>query len=455
MRYFPHTESDIREMLGRLGLSDLSELFRSIPEKLAPEQKLNLPKALSEPELLAEMQRLAASNEYEDYLSFIGAGYYSHYTPAAVDSILQRSEFYTAYTPYQPEMAQGTLQSIFEFQTMVCQLLEMEVANASMYDGASACAEAALMCKRIKRKRSKVLMARSIHPEYRTVTETYLSAFKDDIVEVAVASNGRLDIDDLKAKLEAGDAACLIVGSPNYFGVVEDLKTIEPLVHEAGALLVVTFSEALAYGMLRGPGAFGADIVCGEGQSFLGCPSFGGPGIGLFATRQKLMRQMPGRLCGQTLDRRGKVGYVLTLSTREQHIRREKATSNICSNQALCALATTIFLALMGRKGINELACHNLSKAEYLRKRIAGLDGYEVAFDAPTFNEFTIKCERVNASEIIEELKVEKILPGLELKARYPEYDSHLLINVTELHKEEELDMFIEKLDSVGKGGKQ
>jgi len=451
MRYLPHTESDIKLMLEKTGHKDLADLFRSIPDKLAPENKLNLKAALSEPELVEEMTRLAKANKFEEYRSFIGAGYYQHYSPAAVDSVLMRSEFYTAYTPYQPEVSQGTLQGIFEFQTMVCQLLEMDVANASMYDGATACAEAALMCRRVKKKRDKVLVAKSVHPEYRKVTRTYMSACCDDMIEVGVDAAGRVDLDDLKSKLN-DNVACLIVGNPNYFGVVEDLKSLADIVHAADAMLVVTFSEALAYGALRGPGYFGADIACGEGQSFLGSPSFGGPGFGMFATSEKLMRQMPGRLCGRTVDRRGTPGFVLTLSTREQHIRREKATSNICSNQALCALAATIWLSLYGKRGVSELACHNLTKSEHLKKRIAALKGYEIAFSGPTFNEFVVKCARP-ASEVVKSLMAQKIIPGVGLAPDYSDYPSHLLINVTEVHCESAIDALVAGLEAAGKGG--
>ncbi len=447
MRYLPHTEEDIREMLAQIGIDSLADLFRSIPDDLKLSNTLDLPEALSEPELIAELRELSEKNLVRGFSSFVGAGIYSHLAPSAVDHILRRSEFYTAYTPYQPEVSQGTLQAIFEYQTLISLLLEAEVTNASMYDGATGCAEAALMARRIQRKRSKVLIARNVHPEFRRVTQTYMVNTPEDLVEVAFDDQGRIDRADLQSKL-TDDVACLIVGHPNYFGVLESLDELSQIVHDAKALLVVTFSEPLAYGILPGPGRAGADIIAGEGQSFLGAMNFGGPSLGIFSTRDKFVRQMPGRVCGMTKDVEGRRGFVLTLSTREQHIRREKATSNICTNQGLCALSAAIFLSLMGKGGLRRLAEINLAKSEYLKKRIDALEGYKVAFAAPSFNEFVIHCARKNADDVRCDLYGKNILAGVDLKDDYPELDSHLLLNVTEMHRRADIDALIDALDA-------
>ena len=448
MRYLPHTEQDIRRMLDIIGVKSLDELFREIPDALRLKRPLDIPGALSERELAGELKALSEKNEVSGFTSFIGAGIYNHYAPAMIDHILKRSEFYTAYTPYQPEVSQGTLQAIFEYQSLISLLLEVEVTNASLYDGATGTAEAVLMARRIQRRRPKVLMARNVHPEFRRVTETYMVNSSDDLVEVGYDKSGRVDPNELESGLD-GETACLVVGHPNYFGVLEDLNMLADKVHEAGALLVVTFAEPLAFGVIAGPGRHGADIITGEGQSFLGAMNFGGPSLGILSTREKFVRQMPGRVCGMTEDVDGRRGFVLTLSTREQHIRREKATSNICTNQGLCALGAAVFLTLMGKQGLRKLAELNLSKAEYLKGRINGLENYGIAFDGPTFNEFVISCDGGNAADLRSFLYGRKILCGLDLKDDYPELDSHLLVNVTEMHDKADIDRLVEALEEA------
>lgn len=448
MRYLPQTKEDIRRMLEAIGVESIEALFQQIPESLRLNRALDIPSAMSEPELIEEMNRLAEKNETKGFTSFLGAGVYDHFAPSMVDHILRRSEFYTAYTPYQPEVSQGTLQAIFEYQTLMSLLLEAEVTNASMYDGASATAEAALMAKRVKRKKKKVLIAENVHPDYRRVTQTYMVDMADDLVTVAFdEATGRIDLADLESKLD--DAACLIVGHPNYFGIFEDLPKLEALVHDADALFVVTFSEPFAFGLATPPGRFGADIIAGEGQSFLGAMNFGGPGLGIFSTRKKLVRQMPGRVCGMTVDADGERSFVLTLSTREQHIRREKATSNICTNQGLCALSATIFLSVMGKAGLKEVARLNFQKAQYAKAKLSAIDGVELAFDRPTFNEFVIKTTKKPAADLRCDIYGEKILAGLDLKTDYPALDSHLLLTVTEKTKKQDIDRLAKYFETL------
>ena len=447
MRYLPHTSRDIDRMLQKIGIGSMDELFEPIPKELQCKEALDLPPAKSEEEVEREFARLTAMNRAGEFVSFLGAGQYPHRAPRVVDHLLRRSEFYTAYTPYQPEVSQGTLQAIFEYQTLMCLLLEMDVTNASMYDGATACAEAALMSLRVKRKKHKVLIARSVHPEFRKVTQTYMVDQPDQLVEVGFGADGKIDTEDLRSKLDG--CACLIVGHPNYFGVLEDLPALATIVHDADALLVSTFSEPLAFGLIPGPGRVGADIVCGEGQSFLGDPNFGGPSLGIFSAGQKNVRQMPGRLCGEATDADGRKGYVLTLSTREQHIRRDKATSNICTNQGLMALAATIFLSTIGKEGIRSLAKTNLSKATYLKKKLAQIEGFSLAFQGATFNEFVLLCEK-HAPQVVQERLLEKnIVAGLSLEDDYPELNRHLLVCATEIHAKEDLDRLADELAAL------
>ena len=422
-------------MLATVGLSDAKELFRSIPDDVKLDRALNVTDPLAESEVIAAMEAMAAKNTGTSKPSFLGGGVYSHYSPTVVDHLIQRSEFFTSYTPYQPEISQGTLQYIFEFQTLVCQLTGMEVSNASMYDGSTAMAEAYLMAQRVTR-RDKIVVAKSVHKEYREVATTYAQHGDTEIVEIDFdEATGRIiDTSALDNK-----TAALVVQSPNFFGCVEDLETLAAAAHAVGALFVGVVTEAISFGMLKTPGACGADIVVGDGQSW-GVPmSFGGPHLGLFATQEKYVRQMPGRLCGVAYDKNGNRGFVLTLSTREQHIRREKATSNICTNQGLIALAATIYMETMGKKGLQEVAMQNAQKAAYAKSRISAIDGYSIPFSAPTFNEFVVRCPR-NAAEVLEAVREKGIIGGIALSKYYAGHDNDILVCVTETNTREQID---------------
>ncbi|MBW1730667.1 MAG: aminomethyl-transferring glycine dehydrogenase subunit GcvPA [Deltaproteobacteria bacterium] len=445
MRYLPHTEKEITEMLQAIGLDSLDDLFETIPKDCRRADPLNLPEPLTEWELDTHMEALAAQMAVApEYKVFLGAGSYHHFIPEAVKQLLLRSEFYTAYTPYQPEVSQGTLQAIYEYQTLVTLLLGMEVANASMYDGASALAEALLMAIRIT-KRKKVAVSRLIHPYYRQVVQTYLEAPGFEIVELPFLDNGTTDLSGLDGLEEF---AAVAVQSPNFFGCIEDLQAHGQRVHsDPKTLFVVAFTEPLAYGLLKPPGDFGADIVCGEGQS-LGSPqSFGGPGLGMFASKAKYVRSMPGRLVGQTIDKDGRRGFVLTLATREQHIRRERATSNICSNQGLCALASAMYMATLGKSGIRELAALNHDKAEYLKKGLREA-GISLPFDdTPTFNEFVAKFGP-DFKEKYGRLLEKRIVAGLPIESFYPELPDHYLLCATETTAKEDMDVLIKEVRS-------
>lgn len=426
-------------MLASIGLSTAEELFRSIPKDIQLGRKLDVTDPLAEPEVIAALEEIASRNTAASKPSFIGAGVYSHFSPTIVDHLIQRSEFFTSYTPYQPEISQGTLQYIFEFQTLICQLTGMEVANASMYDGSTAMAEAYLMTQRVTR-RDKIVVSDGVHPEYREVARTYTQHGDLEIVTAGFdEKTGRVaDLSSLDDK-----TAALVVQSPNFFGCVENLERLADAAHKVGALLVVVVPEAISFGLLKSPGECGADIVVGEGQSF-GIPmSFGGPHVGLFATQEKYVRQMPGRLCGIAYDKDGNRGFVLTLSTREQHIRREKATSNICTNQGLIALAATIYMEAMGKQGLQEVAKQNAQKAAYAARKIAAIDGYEIAFSAPTFNEFVVRGPRA-ATEILDELRVAHgIIGGLPLSKYYADRPNDFLVCVTETTSKDRIDDLI------------
>jgi glycine dehydrogenase subunit 1 len=447
MSYVPHDREAEAEMLASLGVGAVEELFAPVPENLLRED-LDLPAPLAEPALARHMEELARVNR-SDGLSFLGAGCYDHFVPAAVKHLAGQSQFYTAYTPYQPEVSQGTLAVIFEFQSYVAGLTGMEVANASMYDGATAAAEAALMCLRLKKDRARVLMAPNLHPEYRRVVETYLSNIPG--VEAATLpccapyeAGGTVDLNRLAGSL--GDAACFVMQYPNFFGLVETrLAEIADVVHREGALLVVAVAEPMALAVLAPPGKFGADVVVGEGQSFGMAPSFGGPGVGFFATRHEFLRQMPGRLIGKTKDADGKPGYVLTLQTREQHIRREKATSNICTNHALCATTFTIYLSVVGRTGLANLARQNVRNAAYAQYQTTALAGYKMVFEEPVFNEFVLRCP-MGADDVRAACLRHGVDPGLPLGRFYPEYDDCLLITVTEKKTKADVDRLCEAL---------
>ncbi|MGB7203701.1 MAG: aminomethyl-transferring glycine dehydrogenase subunit GcvPA [Pyrinomonadaceae bacterium] len=445
MRYIPNSPEERDEMLAIVGLKSADELFRSIPADVRLGRALNITDPLAESEVITEMETMATKNTATTKPSFLGAGVYSHYSPTIVDHLIQRSEFFTSYTPYQPEISQGTLQYIFEFQTLICQLTGMEVANASMYDGSTAMAEAYLMAQRVTR-RDKIVVAKSVHPEYREVARTYTMHGDAEIAEIDFDRvTGR--VSDLSALDDK--TAALVVQSPNFFGCIEDLRFLADAAHAVGALFIVVVTEAISLGLLKPPGSCGADIVVGEGQSF-GVPmSFGGPHLGLFATQEKFVRQMPGRLCGVAYDKNGNRGFVLTLSTREQHIRREKATSNICTNQGLIALAATIYMETMGKKGLQEVAMQNAQKAAYAKKQIAAVDGYSIPFSSPIFNEFVIRGPRP-ATEVLEKARTESgIIGGLALSKYYDGHDNDFLVCVTETNTREQIDGLIEGLRSV------
>lgn len=446
MRYIPNSPEERKEMLEAIGLKSAEELFDSIPQDLRLQRPLNTPAALSEIELLNLFEKMGRRNAGARRPSFLGGGAYSHYIPTIVDHILSRSEFFTAYTPYQPEISQGTLQTIFEFQTLVCQLTGMEVANASMYDGSTALAEAVLMAERVT-KRSKVISSGAVHPQYLEVVKTYVQHAGIDLELVGFDSqtgqSGSLadSVDD--------QTAALVVQSPNFFGCVEDLAALADAAHAKGALLVVAVTEAMSLGLLKSPGACGADIVVAEGQSF-GVPlSFGGPYVGLFATREKYARQIPGRLVGEAYDKQGRRGFVLTLATREQHIRREKATSNICTNEGLIALAATVYMETMGRRGIQEAARQCLQKAAYAARGIGSLNGFSLPFSGPRFNEFVVRGP-LDASELLSRLGKEKgIQGGISLWQFFPDWPNDFLVCVTETNSRAEIDALVEGLGQV------
>jgi glycine dehydrogenase subunit 1 len=443
MRYLPHTDEDIASMLEVVGKGSLEDLFSTVPEDCRVRGDLDLPEPLTEWELNARLLGLSRGMAVSpEYRVFLGAGSYEHHIPESVSYLLGRSEFVTSYTPYQPEMSQGTLQAVYEFQTLAARLLGMEVATASHYDGATALAEALLMALRVTRKK-RVALSSLIHPHYRRVVETYLHPTGYEMVELPRLENGRTDMSPITGM---DDLAAVAVQSPNFFGSVEDLQGVADAVHGREALFVCSFTEALAYGLLRNPGSQGADIVCGEGQS-LGIPqSFGGPALGIFTGRMKHVRNMPGRLVGQTTDLDGKRGFVLTLATREQHIRREKATSNICTNNSLCALAAAMYMASLGGTGMRELARLNHDKAEYLKEGLKKA-GCEIPFDAPTFNEFVLALP-AGSGETYRNLIEKKIIAGLPLASHYPELKDHYLLCATETKTREDLDALIREVTS-------
>ncbi|MDJ0667305.1 MAG: aminomethyl-transferring glycine dehydrogenase subunit GcvPA [Desulfobacterales bacterium] len=443
MRYLPHTSEDIANMLTAVGVKDLDELFATIPEDCRRSTPLDLP-TLTEWELNAHMEKLAAQTvSWNTHTIFAGAGSYHHFIPEAARYVLSRSEFATAYTPYQPEMSQGTLQGIFEYQTLVCRLLGMEIANASLYDGASALAEALLMAIRIGRAKKKtVAVSTLVNPYYRKVLETYFQSTGFKVETLPYLPDGSTDLAAIDA---IDDLAGVAIQSPNFFGGIEDLAAAGQVIHDRGAVFITAFSEPLAYGLVKSPGRQDADIVCGEGQSLGLAQSFGGPGLGIFAAKQKYLRNLPGRLVGQTTDTDGRRGFVLTLSTREQHIRREKATSNICSNQSLCAMAAGIYMAALGGSGFRELAALNRDKTEYLKGALRAA-GLELPFARPTFNEFVVKFPADFDAQWQKLLAEKKILCGIPLVCYYPELADHYLLCVTETKSREDLDRLVEEV---------
>jgi len=448
--YAPHTAADVAAMLGAIGVDSVDALFAQVPTSLRARARLELPPGLTEPELRQRMAALAARNGGPGApVAFLGAGAYPHVVPALVDQILMRSEFATAYTPYQPEVSQGTLQAVFEFQTFVATLLGLDVANASMYDGASATAEAVLMARRMLPGRRVVWMARALHPQYRAVVATYVRSLGDvELREIPVAADGRTDVAAVTDRI-GSDALCVVLGYPNVFGVIDDVAAAAACARAAGALTITVSTEPLALALVRSPGALGADIAVAEGQSF-GLPvSYGGPGVGLFATRDRHVRNMPGRIVGETVDAQGRRGFVLTLATREQHIRRERATSNICTNQGLCALAVTAYLSLLGRNGLRELAEVNYRTAHAVAARLEAA-GVPRRWRAPFFNEFVVRAP--DAAARWEAIAGERgVIAGFPLGRWYPELPDALLVCATEVHGPEQIDRLVGALACGGR----
>lgn len=447
MRYLPHTDSEIEVMLKVIGASDVEDLFKSIPADLKTKKQLDIGAPLSEPSLLKHLNELSGRNKNaENSISFLGGGAYRHYIPAAVAELSGRAEFVTPYTPYQPEISQGTLQTMFEYQTMMCRLFDMDVSNASNYDASTGVAEAVLLARRVGKKRKTICLPDNLHPEYRDVVFTVLGN-GDSNLKVLPSENGLFNRSALKDLLN-DDLAAVVVGYPNFFGVVEDLKDVADMVHKAGGLMIAAVAEPLSLAALAPPGSWGADIAVGEGISF-GMPvSFGGPTLGIFTAKEAFLRNMPGRICGETVDAEGRRGFVLTMSTREQHIRREKATSNICSNQALCATTAAMYLSLLGKSGLQELSRINLSKAEYAKNKLTKINGVKLKFSAPTFNEFVLELPKP-ANAVLASLAKDNIFGGIDLGKWYSNLKNCILVCVTELNTKEDIDRFADKLGSI------
>ena len=445
--FIPHTDTERDAMLETIGVARVADLFKDVPAAHRfPD--LNLPPGLTEMEVMSEMQGLAGVNEtVRDLVSFLGAGAYNHFIPAAVDAIIRRGEFLTAYTPYQPELSQGTLRAIFDYQSSIAALTGMEVCNASHYDGATAVAEAVSMAvAQFRGKRSKIVLSPALHPHYRATVRTY----NPGSAITMVGDSSEVDLEDgpeALIPLINGDTALVVVQYPDFFGRIYDFTALAEATHKAGALLAVAVNP-MALGMLTPPGEFGADIVTGEGQP-LGIPlSYGGPYVGLFATRKDYVRKMAGRLVGETIDKDGKRAYVLTLTAREQHIRREKATSNICTNQGLIALAATVYLSLLGKNGLREVSELCYHKAHYAASQIAALPGYELWHQGPFYHEFVVRCPRP-VEEINAHLLEHDVLGGYDLGQDYPELKDHMLIAVTEMNSKEDIDLLVDVLAEV------
>jgi len=449
--YVPLTEKDREKILDSIGVKDFDALLEGLPKGLRFNGDLDIAPGMTEQDLTRHLQAMANENRSVGSLvSFLGAGAYNHYIPSTVDSLVSRSEFFTSYTPYQPEISQGTLQAVFEYQTLIAQLTGMEVSNASLYDGASATAEAVLMARRIT-KRGKTQVSSALHPSYRETINTYLGASADDVIEVPFCAESGAT--PLPAVLErvTDETACLVVEHPNFFGSLEELEELAAALHEKGALLIVVVTEPLSLAILNPPGRVGADIVVGDGQSFGNALNYGGPYVGFMAIREKFLRQMPGRVVGATLDDEGRSAYCLTFATREQHIRRERATSNICTNQGLVTLTALIYLTSLGREGLKKLARINLSVAAYLKERLCEIKGVTPTFTSPTFNEFAIRLP-VETEEALCKLKKKGFIGGLELSRYYPAMKDCLLICVTEMNSKADMDSFCDALAEVLKG---
>jgi glycine dehydrogenase subunit 1 len=444
VRYIPSSQEDVRKMLADIGLNSVDDLFTSIPSKFQYRADFSFPKALSEQELSQHLWDLSSRNKnmYE-CASFLGGGSYNHYIPALVDALISRGEFLTSYTPYQPEISQGTLQAIFEFQTFICQITGLDIANASMYDGASSAAEAVLMARRVKPDRSKILVSAAVHPNYRRVMRTYTANLPVDIVELPYDDTGRTDADALRGALD-GNTICVVLQSPNYFGVVEEQEKLFAETKSKGALAISVIAEALSLGILKSPGECGADLAAGESQSLGLHSGYGGPYAGFLSTKHAYMRNIPGRLVGMARDVQGRQGFVLTLAAREQHIRREKATSNICTNQGLCALAVTIYMSFIGGEGFRNLALRNLQMANYARTKLG--KAAKVKFSGPHFNEFVVELKS-DAEKVVQKLVQKKIFAGIPLGRYYSELKNSLLVCATEMNHKNQIDQLASELE--------
>jgi len=443
MPYIPNTDRDREKMFREIGVSSIDDLLAAVPDELRLKRDLGLPAPHSELEAAAAVGSIAGmSRGSDEILSFLGGGVYDHYVPSVIGHVTGRSEFYTAYTPYQAEVSQGTLQTIFEYQSLICRLTGMDVSNASIYDGGSALAEASLMCLGIKKKRNRVAFSQGIHPNHRQILETYHMGLSPEMVEVPL-KDGLTDPEALESII-GEETAVVLLQSPNFLGNIEDIASVTESAHRFGAMVVVSINP-ISLGILKPPGDFDVDVVVGEGQSLGNGLSYGGPYFGFFATKKDFVRRMPGRLIGQTEDVDGRKGFVMTLQTREQHIRREKATSNICTNEALNALAATVYLSWVGEEGLREVACLCARKARYARDEISKLDGFEPLFNAPYFNEFVVSTP-VAVGEIIEHSVEKGIMPGLDLSGYGYGLERALLIAVTEKRTRVEIDRLVESL---------
>ena len=446
-RYIPNAEEDVKEMLATIGIDSIDRLFESIPNDVKLKKLLEIPGPWSEIESRRWFRELATKNRSAvDHLSFLGGGSYAHSQPACVDQLLLRAEFLTSYTPYQPEVSQGTLQSIFEYQTHQCLLTGLDVANASLYDGSTALCEAVLLAERVAKNRSKIVIAKSVHPQYTDTVRAYIQNLGYEVVEVGWGADGRIDLDALRAACTS-DVFAVAIQSPNFLGVLEDYDAIRTIADGEGAVKIAVVAEATSFGIVSPPGEHGFDICVGEGQAW-GVPTqFGGPYVGFMVVRDALKRHMPGRLVGETVDVDGRRAYVLTLATREQHIRRGKATSNICTNEALIALAANIYLSLMGKDGLREVAVQCLQKAAYLREKLAAISTVTTPLSGPVYNEFVVRTPYA-ARDILADLEHEKILGGIPLADFYPGHENEFLVAVTELHSREHLDRYASVLSA-------
>ena len=444
MPFISNTDEQRKQMLDEIGVASFEDLLKGIPEDLLIRKPLNLDEPLSEFEVTKKVHELAAKNtNTSEMVSFLGAGIYDHFIPAAVNYVIGRPEFYSAYTPYQAEVSQGTLQFIYEYQTLICELTGMYASNASMYDGATACAEALLLALR-HNKNKKVIISSLIHPNYKQVIETYIKPLEPEIVYIP-QNNGRIDIEKLKTEI-ADDVSAVLIPSPNFLGVIEDLEALEPIIHGNKKTLFIVSTDPLSLLLFNPPGKYNVDIVVGEGQVLGNMQNLGGPLFGFFAVTQKLLRKMPGRIVGATVDTNGQKGYVLTLQAREQHIRRDKATSNICTNESLCSLAATVYMVLMGKQGLREVAEQSTIKAHYLHDKICEIDGFEAANTAPFFKEFSVKTP-IPPVEIISKLKDKGYFAGVDI-SKFG-YKDQLLIAVTEKRTKQELDVFVKELSLI------